>query len=226
MAQDGLVPRAAADGSEANQNVLHSLDDVFEAGSDAPDHHGESHPSDMTRLQTEHTTAGYREGIAQGKAATIQEGFDQGFSLGAAIGLRAGQLLGILQGIVEAVQSLEDQDALQARTLLAEARHQLRQEAIYDAAYWEPDGQWKYQVQGEAGAEPLFSDVADAHPLIQKWKRAVDSQARRWGLNEAIFDDQESSQDDTDAQGPILDTGTQEATVAPAPAAAKAALDW
>ncbi|PHH66352.1 hypothetical protein CDD81_7407 [Ophiocordyceps australis] len=222
MAQDGLAPRAGGGGGgDANQNLLDALDDVFETDSDAPDHHGESHPSDMRRLQAEHATAGYREGIAQGKAATIQEGFDQGFSLGATIGLRAGQLLGILQGIVEAVQSLEDQDAVQVRTLLAEARNELRQEAIYDTAYWEPDGQWKYQVHAEAGAEPLFSDVADAHPLIQKWKLAVDSQARLWGLNEAIFDGEESNQDDQDAQGPLLETGSQEAT-----AAAKAVLDW
>src|SRR4051794_18720484 len=45
------------------------------------------HPSDLHRLQQQHVTAGYRDGVTAAKAESIQSGFDEGFSLGAAVGI-------------------------------------------------------------------------------------------------------------------------------------------
>ncbi|KAG5999876.1 hypothetical protein E4U21_006167, partial [Claviceps maximensis] len=74
------------------------LDDVFGSAPASPDQtdvRDHSHPSDIPRLQTEHATAGYREGITAAKESSIQPGFDEGFSLGAALGSHAGRLLGL-----------------------------------------------------------------------------------------------------------------------------------
>ena len=96
------------------------LDDIF--GEEDDDHQNthESHPSDQRRLQTDHSTAGYREGVNVGKQDSLQKGFDEGYTIGAAIGLQAGQILGVLEGIAEALQGDD-----RVHGLLAEARDEL-----------------------------------------------------------------------------------------------------
>ncbi|KAI9800745.1 MAG: Essential protein Yae1, N terminal [Piccolia ochrophora] len=59
----------------------------------------QSHPSDMPRLHQLHTTAGYREGIAAGKASSMQAGFDEGYAEGAKRGGKVGVVLGVLEGL-------------------------------------------------------------------------------------------------------------------------------
>ncbi|KZF20432.1 hypothetical protein L228DRAFT_240952 [Xylona heveae TC161] len=56
-------------------------------------------PSDIPRLRSVHSTAGYRDGIAFAKNEYIQAGFDEGYALGAVIGLRIGWILGALEGL-------------------------------------------------------------------------------------------------------------------------------
>ena len=190
------------------------LDDVFGSdGNDAAEDlmaTGASHPSDMHRLRTEHTTAGYREGVSVAKEKSIQAGFDEGFSLGATIGLKAGQLLGMLEGIVEAVKSHNGTDGsdvggndVQAfDKLLADARGELSKGKIFSAQYWAPDGNWTYEVrEPKDGEEIVFSDVAAAHPLIRKWTETVDEQIKRWNIDVSLLDDDsaarlESASDD------------------------------
>src|SRR6187431_1331366 len=94
------------------------LDDVWGDELASEDHErvltpygAHAHPSDMHRLQREHSTAGYREGITVAKAQSIQEGFDEGFGLGATVGARAGQLLGLLEGVANALHLAEYKDA-------------------------------------------------------------------------------------------------------------------
>lgn len=84
------------------------LDDVFGASGSEPSDGFEPRgqpamPSDMPRLEREHATAGYRDGITAAKALSVQAGFDEGFSLGASIGSKVGQVLGLLDGIAESV---------------------------------------------------------------------------------------------------------------------------
>ena len=172
------------------------LDDVFGSGPPSPElgdqtredrvRASDSHPSDIQRLQAEHSTAGYRDGITAAKAQSIQAGFDEGFSLGATIGLKAGQLLGILEGIAGALRDGGGERAADAEKLLASARSDLNTKAIYAEEYWAPDGTWKYDVQSRAEKEEgdiLFSHVADAHPLIQKWSATVEAEVQRWGID-------------------------------------------
>lgn len=177
-----------------------SLDDVFGSDNDSPvfggSHDGadgrDSHPSDVRRLQTEHATAGYREGITAAKAQSIQAGFDEGFSLAATIGLKAGELLGYLEGIAAALRAVGGDDHKQACQLLADAREKLSTTMIFDEQYWNPDGTWKYHVApaADSGSDKdiIFEDVASSHPLISSWTRTVDDQIKKWNINRGILD--------------------------------------
>ncbi|KAH8899187.1 hypothetical protein GQ53DRAFT_741283 [Thozetella sp. PMI_491] len=172
------------------------LDDVWGAASDSesPDvepraHHPPEHPSDMPRLQQEHATAGYRDGITMAKAKSIQAGFDEGFGLGATVGARVGQLLGLLEGIATALDTAEEQAAQVARRQLAEARRELTTTAVFSAEYWNTDGTWKYEVRGsgEAEAGVVFADVASAHPLVRKWDALAKLEAERWHIDLGVL---------------------------------------
>lgn len=191
VTQDATLPR------------VDPLDDVFgsESGGDnssifggddgdepSSQHH---HPSDMHRLQQEHTTAGYREGVTVAKAGSVQAGFDEGFGLGATIGLKVGQLLGLLEGIASALAN--SPEVTDATALLLDARAELGVRSVFGETYWNPDGTWKYDVApraatGSGGEDEtvLFSHVADAHPLVSKWTAIVQQQMRKWGLKENL----------------------------------------
>lgn len=140
------------------------------------------HPSDIPRLQQEHATAGYRDGITVAKTMSIQAGFDEGFGLGATIGLKVGRLLGLLEGIAAATKD---------EVLLSDARAELGVKSVFGEAFWNADGTWKYEIDevsssGEAGAELLFSHVAEAHPLVKKWTTTVQNEMQQWGLQEQL----------------------------------------
>ncbi|KAF6837015.1 ABC1 domain containing protein [Colletotrichum plurivorum] len=179
------VPRHDA---AADQEIF---DDVWGSAPASPtvvplDAPAGTHPSDMPRLQAEHTTAGYREGVTAAKAQSIQAGFDEGFSLGAEIGSLAGQLLGLLEGIAAALDGQDEAVAKEARSSLEEAKTELKTDSIFSPDFWNTDGTWKFDVEkpqsGDEDGEILFSDVARAHPLIQKWTKAVDAEIERWGI--------------------------------------------
>lgn len=160
------------------------LDDVF--GGDDLGHAELSHPSDMRRLETEHATAGYREGIAVGKEDTLQEGFDEGYSMGAAIGLQAGRILGILEGITEAARRSQPiETAGQAEKTLAEAREDLGVERLFSGDYWRPTGEPGYEVDGEVLHR---KDGALAHPLIRKWTDVLEQRIQLWGIDTAVLE--------------------------------------
>ncbi|KAI0062935.1 hypothetical protein BV25DRAFT_1884607 [Artomyces pyxidatus] len=58
--------------------------------------------SEWTKLSTNFTNAGYREGITAGKEGALQEGFDTGFAL---VGAPLGRELGLLRGLASALLS-------------------------------------------------------------------------------------------------------------------------
>ncbi|KAG6023029.1 hypothetical protein E4U41_002104 [Claviceps citrina] len=207
------------------------LDDVFgpapvssSMGATQP---SDAHPSDMPRLQTEHATAGYREGITAAKASSIQAGFDEGFSLGASIGSRAGRLLGLLEGIADALggaqhHTAEAAEAAEASSkLLRDARAELAAERIFSAEFWAPDGNWRYEVpvarDDDSGQQVLFADVAEAHPLVRKWSGLVRQQLEAWQIQMSLLDDE---------TGPRLDEAAVLSAASTAPVRAKQTLDW
>ena len=197
------------------------LDDVF-GGVDQSAHsaaENPSHPSDVNRLQAEHTNAGYREGITVAKASSVQVGFDEGFTLGATIGLKAGQLLGTIEAIFEALKGQPGDGAAAAEKLMADAREDLSTARVFGSDYWAPDGNWTYEVVAAAGDDQvLFSDVADAHPLIRKWSQIVDEQVNMWQIQLSLLDDE---------TGPRVDTtSVAEPATDGVAAKSKQTLDW
>lgn len=222
---DGYLAHGGARGAERTEDTAEvalaaaydPLDDVFGSTDDMTaadtfldrqDSASHAHPSDMRRLETEYTTAGYREGVSVSKEKTVQVGFDEGFSLGATIGLSAGLLLGALEGIVDAIKSQgggDDGRVIQARELLTEAQGELSATKIFSPDYWEADGNWRFDVKtatetmagkkdtddgGEKENEEmvLFSHVAKCHPLIHKWTGIIDEQMQYWKIDRSVVD--------------------------------------
>lgn len=199
-----------------NNNNNNNLDDIWGDDNDTyHQHHHHSHPrtnpvvhqevSDMPRLSAAHSNAGYRDGITHAKARTAQQGFDEGYGLGATIGARAGQLLGVLEGLAAAVglHSLshhhrQDGAAEEARRidgLLDEARRELGVVGVFDGQFWAADGNWRYPVSGggEGGMDGglvVFADVAEAHPLLRKWRGIVRGEAARYGVDWEVLKDE------------------------------------
>ncbi|KAI1097751.1 hypothetical protein F4804DRAFT_326628 [Jackrogersella minutella] len=136
---------------------------------------------DTRRLQTQHTTEGYRDGITAGKVQSIQPGFDQGFSLGANIGLKAGWILGLLEGVNRALKETADHNSAKVDQLLSDAVKELNIDSIFAEEYWASDGSWKYIVKGsKTDGQILFEDVADEHPIITKWKLLVHQETKKY----------------------------------------------
>lgn len=187
-----------------------TLDDVF---GDPPDAHlapvEAPLPSDMPRLEREHVTAGYRDGVTAAKGTDVQAGFDEGFSLGAEVGKRVGEILGLLEGIHEAVGGDSD--------LVARARGELAADKVFGKEFWFEDGTWRFEVPGE---DILFADVAGAHPLVRKWGDVVEGEVRRWGIDVGVLGKS------TEAAGGEMRGAEEELTVKPVAEAKKTALDW
>lgn len=163
------------------------LSDVF---SDSPPTSSTTgDPSDIPRLRSTHTTAGYRAGISASKERSLQPGFDEGYSLGAVFGLRVGYILGALQGLCSA-HSQGSEGGKGLRQLLKEAREHLAIEKIFGREWWGEDGIWRYDVQGRE-EEVTFREVVDAHPLVRRWVERVDQEMKIAGVKMGRFEGRE-----------------------------------
>ena len=148
-------------------------------------------PSDIPRLRTLHSTAGYREAVSVSKEKHLQSGFDEGYSLGATFGLRIGSLLGILEGLATASKDGTERDLPERQRvlkLLGEARKELCLESVFAKTWWNDDGTWKYEVTGdEASVRDLedavtFEQVVEVHPLVVRWSSLVQREREIAGL--------------------------------------------
>lgn len=157
-------------------------------------------PSDIPRLRTTHTTAGYRDGVSSSKTLALQPGFDEGYPLGAVLGLRVGWVLGVLEGLCGALRlpterssaagSEEGWERLQR--LLGEAREALKMEKVFGREWWGEDGVWTYAIgEKEQEGEVTFEEVADKHPLVREWVGRVKEEMRRLGVEEGRFEGKE-----------------------------------
>jgi hypothetical protein len=155
--------------------------------------------SDIPRLQSQHSTAGYREGIASSKGTFVQEGFDEGYMLGAELGMRCGLIVGVLYGCTRACVELE-MELERCNGLLREARKELSVKGLYAPEYFGQDGIWKYDVsekaEGQEEEELDFRKVASAHPLVVKWVNVVEALARDLGLDLGSLKDRDAEAGD------------------------------
>ncbi|KAL9071121.1 MAG: hypothetical protein Q9161_004460 [Pseudevernia consocians] len=163
------------------------LSDVF--SDSPPTSPSTADPSDIPRLHSTHSTAGYRDGISASKERSLQPGFDEGYSLGAVFGLRVGYILGALQGLCSA-HSQASEGGKGLRQLLKEAREHLVIEKIFGREWWGEDGIWRYDVQGRE-EEVTFRRVVDAHPLVRRWVERLDQEMKNAGVKMGRFEGRE-----------------------------------
>ncbi|KAI1212851.1 uncharacterized protein F4807DRAFT_352988 [Annulohypoxylon truncatum] len=142
---------------------------------------------DTQRLQTQHTTEGYRDGIIAGKAESIQIGFDEGFDLGANLGLKAGRILGLIEGVATALNESGHHSSAYIDQLLSNAAEELSTDSIFSEKYWASDGTWKYLVVGSTTeGDILLEDVANEHPAIMKWEAVINEEVIRWSIDQNL----------------------------------------
>ena len=205
-----------------------SLDDIFGFDSDEPQDSsagGNEEWSDIPRLREKHETEGYRDGVGQGKATTVQKGFDEGYHLGAVMGLKIGKLLGLLEGIHKALVGVTGEDERLGK-LAKEAREELKTESVFGREWWGEDGIWKFEVKGEGDEEVTFEDVAAQHPVVVRWEEIVKEEIARWGIDLDILAGEEEGAREVDT--PVkesLHTTQQGGQKDIAPGAAKE-LSW
>jgi hypothetical protein len=204
-----------------------ALDDVFGSAPSSPSHEdtrhdgsGNTEVSDIPRLKEKHETEGYRDGVTQGKAKTVQQGFDEGHNLGAVMGLRIGKILGLVEGLWAAVKSAEssassgevekwEDERERLGGLVQNARLELRIESVFGREWWGEDGIWKYAVPGEGeGMDVVFTDVAAAHPLIKKWEAVVDEEVVTWAVDLTLMEHEREQEEETTTKESDAPTST------------------
>ncbi|KAK0463212.1 uncharacterized protein EV420DRAFT_1160815 [Desarmillaria tabescens] len=91
------------------------MDDDWDEEVTSDLHAGEA---EWTKMSSEFTNTGYREGITAGKEAALQEGFDAGFvQVGVPIGHELGHLRGIASVLATFLSSMSDRDRDEARSI-------------------------------------------------------------------------------------------------------------
>ena len=154
-------------------------------------------PSDIPRLRSTHSTAGYRAGISDSKEVFLQAGFDEGYSLGATFGLRVGYLLGVLEGLSailsSSCESPDGTETKRSKRLFEEARKCLTLERVFAPELWGEDGVWKYEVSSGGRetareADVTFRDVVEWHPVISRWAAIVEIELQKAGINKEMFE--------------------------------------
>ncbi|KAI8917058.1 essential protein Yae1, N terminal-domain-containing protein, partial [Powellomyces hirtus] len=85
---------------------MDSDDDVWDDDASIPDAQYDKQVAERNwnRLQDTHGVAGYKDGITEGKKASLQQGFDQGYGNGVDIGLQLGRLRGIAKCVSISVE--------------------------------------------------------------------------------------------------------------------------
>ena len=151
-------------------------------------------PSDIPRLRSTHSTAGYRAGISASKTTSLQPGFDEGYTLGARFGLRVGYLLGVLEALYVLLQNDLHRGKDRVGALLTRSRKELVLENLFDKDWWGEDGAWKYILFSEDGKEldeqgdVTLEQVVKCHPLVIRWSKIVDKEMQNACIEKAKFE--------------------------------------
>ena len=152
--------------------------------------------SEIPRLRSKHSTAGYRDGITIAKEKFLQPGFDEGYSLGATFGLTVGSLFGKLEGLClakrdERADGVEQDSRLMK--MLVVMRQELGLENLFGREWWGEDGIWKYQVKPRDDGIPTesdttFEDIVKSHPLVAKWDVLAEQEIVKAGIKQDRFE--------------------------------------
>jgi hypothetical protein len=171
------------------------LDDIYGSAPNSPHLSGVDplalHPpherrheilSDLPSRQRALDTDAYREGLANSKGQFVQEGFDEGYSLGANLGVRVGYILGVLQGFVAAWRAHDAELHRETKEVYDNAQKELAIQELLGKQWVTEEGIWNWGVQG-VEEDPTFREVAEQHPVVQKWTATVEDMAEKWGVD-------------------------------------------
>jgi hypothetical protein len=120
-------------------------------------------------MQRQHMTAGYREGLSDSKAKSMQGGFDQGYPIGFELGLRVGKVFGVLEGFLAAFAK----DKTKAPTGLLELYGRAKRELAISQLLNGVDDEVLARPEFEVKDLPLKSREA-----LQKWEELVTAMMR------------------------------------------------
>ncbi|KAM6493072.1 hypothetical protein JOM56_011206 [Amanita muscaria] len=123
--------------------------------------------NEWSRLASDFTNAGYREGINAGKEAALQEGFDAGF---AQVGAPLGRELGVLRGIASALVGFLSSSKAPSSSLI-EARDiaaQLSKVRFSDIA--PPDLEAEAHAREHLASEDDAAEVDVPEEVVEKQK--------------------------------------------------------
>ena len=207
-----------------------SVDDVFSSSPPRPSwalgatlDRGPDEPSEVPRLREQHTTAGYRDGIAQGKNTSVQRGFDEGYELGATIASRAGYIIGALEGMVAACESAQwTHDLARVKALLEAAKRDLSADGLMASLDLDRDtdslngqcdpfpvdageashGSQLHEINGNAGPNAHADDSGDIVPAAAATRITSESGAR-----------EESGRSPRQGSGGVFGSSTAEKTL-------------
>lgn len=128
--------------------------------------------NEWSKLASDFTNAGYREGINAGKEAALQEGFDAGFAqVGAPLGRELGMLRGIASALVGFLSSSKAPPSVVASSSLIEARDiaaQLSKVRFSDIA--PPDLEAEAHAREHLASEDDAAEVDVPEEVVEKQK--------------------------------------------------------
>lgn len=87
-------------------------------------------------------------------------------------------------GVAEQEINVGQNEGERISKLSVQARQELKIENLFSKEYWGQDGMWAYKVEGKE-EDVTFWEVADQHPVVQKWLRRVRDEARKAGIENA-----------------------------------------
>lgn len=138
--------------------------------------------SDLPSRQRALDTDAYREGLANSKGQCVQEGFDEGYSLGANLGIQTGYIFGVLKGFVAAWRGSNKALYRETKEVYNIAQKELAIQELFGQQWINEEGIWNWKVHGEED-DPTFKEVAEQHPVVQKWTAIVTDMAKKWRVD-------------------------------------------
>lgn len=212
-----LATLAASVSSSPTAEAVH--DDVINVASDMPrlraTHSTAGYRDGIAAARTPWLQRGFDEGYSLGAVL----GLRVGYMLGVLEGLWAAFVSGEKKVRKNAGESegegTEDargnEEAERLSKLLAEAKTELALEKVFGKEWWGEDGMWKFAVEpprggdgngnqthghddendDDGGEEVTFVEVADQHPLLDRWSNIVRAEMQRLGVRENMFQGEE-----------------------------------
>lgn len=207
----------ATSGSASSFAEDNNEDDVIKVASDMPrlraTHSTAGYRNGISTAKTQWLQPGFDEGYSLGAVLGLRAGYILGVLEGLCAAFGSGEKGRKDEGEGKDEAMREDEGKEEAKRLtklLAEAKTELALEKVFGKEWWGEDGMWKFAVEPGGGAgggekgnlpdgnhddddgeEVTFVEVADQHPLLERWFDTVKAEMQRMGVCEKRFEGEE-----------------------------------